>query len=96
MSKTKTKSSLKPLALGPADLEDADLGGLDPDRLRELIGRHLAAHLPILVDEAVADTVEPVAASLVENLRTAITRRLVEEKDTLIEDILEELVRNPD
>lgn len=92
--KRKGKAPPEPLALGPEDLDNHQLGDRDYQRLRELIARHLSAHLPILVDEAVANAVDPIAASLSENLREEVVRRLVEEKETLIDDIIDEF-QNP-
>lgn len=80
-----------PLALGPEDLAPPPIKPLDYDRLHELIIRHLEAHLPVLVDEAVTDAVEPIAQKMVQNLRAAIVTRLAEEREALLDDIILEL-----
>lgn len=81
----------QPLALGPDDLAPPPVKPIDYDRLHQLIVRHLDAHLPVLVDEAVSDAVEPVARELVQRLRTAVVNRLAEERSALLDDIILEL-----
>ena len=81
----------QPLALGPDDLARPPVKPVDYDRLHKLLMRHLDAHLPVLVDEAVADAVEPVAEKLVQNLRAAVLARLADERESLIDDIILEL-----
>ena len=79
----------QPLALGPDDLAPPPVKPLNYERLQELIVRHLDAHLPVLVDEAVTDAVEPVARELVQRLRTAIVERLAEERSALFSEKFE-------
>ena len=86
-----TKKPGKPLALGPDDLAQKELHNLDYRELRDLLNRHLAAHLPVLVEDAVASAVEPIADTLVANLREAVLQRLEQERATRIDDVLDEL-----
>ena len=80
----------KALALGPEDLARVPVRPVDYEKLDELITRHLEDHLPMLVDEAVANAVEPIARTLTTDLRNAVLKHLDAERAALIDDILAE------
>ena len=89
MSKSKRPST--PLALGPEDLADPMDTPLDMDVLRKAISRHLDSHLPILIEYAVVNAVEPIARNLSDQLRKAVIERLKEDRESLIDDIIDEI-----
>jgi len=88
---TNIKKPSMPLALGPEDLANPGDQAVDLEALRTIISRHLDSHLPILIDLAVVNAVDPIARTLSEQLRTALIERLKEDRETLIDDIIDEV-----
>ena len=80
-----------PLALGPEDLADTYWRTLTPDELRTLISRHLDAHLPVIIEYAVASVVEPAVREFADTLRDSLIEWLTKEREALIDDMIEEL-----